>query len=63
MQSLSSHVQRDQEELVLLLWTGTSVNAGDGKTGIVLFQQVAHVSTTITLNAQFSVAFVAKYYS
>lgn len=42
---------RDQRDLVLLILTVTYVNAGDEKTGMILFQQAAQVSTTITFNA------------
>lgn len=41
---------RDQKDFFLLIFTVTYINAGDEKSGIILFQQVAQVSTTITFN-------------
>lgn len=56
---------RDQKDLFFLILTVTYVNAGNEKTGIILFQQAALASTIITFNVQFSVtkkAVLASYY-
>lgn len=56
---------RDQKDLFFLILTVTYINAGDEKTGIILSQQAALVSTIITFNVQFSVtkkAVLASYY-